>query len=50
MNGTQPPWADRDIVDRLRGCGGEPSSEDLADAVAEIERLRVKAGEAVRDE
>lgn len=47
MNGTQPPWAGRDILDRLRGCGGEPSSEDLADAIAEIERLRAREVESL---
>lgn len=45
---TQPPWAGRDILDRLRGATFDSvSAEDLADAVAEIERLRAKAGESV---
>lgn len=37
---TEAPWADTDVLDRLRGCGGDPSSEDIADAIAEIQRLR----------
>lgn len=38
---TEAPWAGRDILDRLRAATFDSvTAEDLADAVAEIERLR----------
>lgn len=38
---TDAPWADRDILDRLRAATFDSvTAEDLRDAVAEIERLR----------
>lgn len=41
LAGTDAPWADRDILDRLRGASFDSvTAEDLRDAVAEIERLR----------
>lgn len=42
---TEAPWADRDILDRLRGSHCDTlSGEDLDDAIAEIQRLRAAGG------
>lgn len=46
---TEAPWADRDILDRLRTATFDSvTAEDLRDAVAEIERLRAERIATVR--